>query len=119
MRFDRSVTLCLSRPLQSIGLRPRDSRLPILMYHSISEGRESARSAYYKVCTSSRRFAEQMQNLADTGWQGVSLREGLEMLAGRKQIAGRPVAITFDDGFHDFYTAAFPLLNQHGFSATM
>lgn len=34
-------------------------------------------------------------------------------------LAGQPVAITFDDGFQDFYTGAFPVLQQHGFSATM
>ena len=33
--------------------------------------------------------------------------------------ARKPVAITFDDGFQDFYTEAFPVLAQYGFSATM
>src|SRR5580693_2260353 len=103
MRFDRSLTLHLFRPWQSLGRQTGDLHLPILMYHSISDAPEPGFSPYYKVCTSPCRFAEHMQGLAETGWQGVTLGEGLDVLAGKRQIAARPVAITFDDGFHDFY----------------
>ncbi|MGA3006746.1 MAG: polysaccharide deacetylase family protein [Opitutaceae bacterium] len=119
MRLDRSLTLHLFRPLRSIGLRARGCHLPILMYHSISDAPEPAFSPYYQVCTSPNRFAEHMQGLAESGWQGVSLSDGLDILAGKKPISAQPVAITFDDGFQDFYTAAFPILQRHGFSATM
>ena len=29
------------------------------------------------------------------------------------------VVITFDDGYHNFYTDAFLVLNRYGFTATM
>ena len=156
MRLDRLITLCVARlllrlrrsPLLSVlgppssVFRPRSSvlcplsserRLPILMYHSISDEPEPGVHPYYRVCTSAHRFAEQMQWLADGGWQGVTLSQGLAWLKagedGRSKIEdGRsdlpsptrpPVALTFDDGFEDFYTHAFPVLRRHAFGATM
>jgi peptidoglycan/xylan/chitin deacetylase (PgdA/CDA1 family) len=96
------------------------------MYHSISDEPEPGVHPYYRVCTSPRRFAEQMQWLADGGWQGVTLSQGLVWLqsdiAGGPVVRGPvrpPVALTFDDGFQDFYTHAFPVLQRHGFDATM
>src|SRR4029077_75882 len=88
------------------------------MYHSISDGYEHA-TPYYKLKTGPRRFAEQMQWIWDAGYAGVSLEEGLEFLDGGRRPGRVPVAITFDDGFRDFYTAAWPILLRHGFTATM
>ena len=121
MRLDRLISLGLVNPLrQALGRSTGKGRcLPILMYHSISDDPEPAHSPYYKVCTSPRRFAEQMHWLKTAGWQGVTLSDGLDFLNGKKDLNGNPVAITFDDGFSDFRTAAFPALQQHGFSATM
>ena len=31
----------------------------------------------------------------------------------------KKVVITFDDGYRDFYTHAFPVLEKHGFTASM
>ena len=55
------------------------------MYHRISDDPEIDRSDYYKVCTSPERFAEQMQWLADWGYEGVTLSEGLAWLRAAEQ----------------------------------
>lgn len=127
MRLDRLITLGVIRPAKRLGglfsSRTKNAasrrKLPVLMYHSISDDPEPNFSPYYKICTSPRRFAEQMEWLAADGWQGVTLSDGLEWLAGKKTLTGNPVAITFDDGFRDFHTEAWPSLRQHNFAATM
>jgi peptidoglycan/xylan/chitin deacetylase (PgdA/CDA1 family) len=161
VRLDRLITLGLVAPFRRpAGASARDAagsapggpaaaldHLPVLMYHRIADDPEPGVSPYYRVCTSPRRFAEHMQWLADWGYKGVTLSQGLEALAGRMDSetshpkSSRPdlqphspspfslhpspptsqklVAITFDDGFRDFHTAAFPTLERHAFSATM
>jgi peptidoglycan/xylan/chitin deacetylase (PgdA/CDA1 family) len=60
-----------------------------------------------------------MACLADSGLRGVSLREAV---AHREQNGSWPnkcIGLTFDDGFANFCDAGLPVLNRHGFSATM
>ncbi len=156
MRLDRFVTLNLVQPFHRVcrALNPRsstlDRRLPILMYHSISDDPESGVSPYYRTCTHPARFREQLALLHSAGYHGVTLTTGLAWLNAKQaavsvpplsgERAGegsvekgqlstldprpssldlKPVVLTFDDGFRDFYTEAFPLLREFGCSATM
>jgi len=75
MRIDRFLTLRLLPPFRRLGRSRESARLPILMYHSISEATEPGLSPYHRVCTSPRRFAAQMDWLADMGWRGVTVSE--------------------------------------------
>jgi len=124
MRFDRFITLNLVQPFCRMLVTRHASRvtsLPILMYHSISDDPEPGVRPYYRVCTSPQRFREQMQWLKNNGYQGVSLNAGLKSkseIGNRKSEIGK-VVLTFDDGFRDFHTAAWPILREFGFTATM
>lgn len=120
MRLDRSITLGCVAPL--LGANTRARRLPILMYHSISDHAPDGLKGYYQLNTPGALFREHLQILKEEGFRVVSLAEGLAALRHPEANGSswRPSAvITFDDGFRDFETTAWPLLQEFGFSATM
>jgi peptidoglycan/xylan/chitin deacetylase (PgdA/CDA1 family) len=119
LRFDRLMTLYCARPLVSAGLVSRGATLPILMYHSISDRREPGISPYFGTTTSPAVFERQMIFLRDNGFRAVTISEAMTALRDRHAGNEKLVAITFDDGFRDFYDLAFPILKRLRFTATM
>ncbi len=87
-------------------------RIPILTYHSIDESRSV-------ISTTPEVFRRQMKRLHETGIRGVSLETLSRSLITSKEFPVNSVALTFDDGFQNFYTTAFPVLEEYGFTATV
>ncbi|MGZ8635135.1 MAG: polysaccharide deacetylase family protein [Solirubrobacteraceae bacterium] len=87
------------------------SGLRILLYHRISDDNDP-------LALSPRRFRDQMAYLQDEGYRVVDLMEALELLR-RRALVGRAVVLTFDDGFADVAEEALPVLERHGFPATV
>ncbi len=117
LRLDRLATLYVARPLQRLTSASQRS-IPILMYHSISDEDESRVHPYYRTATSPAVFAAQIASLQSAGFRAVGLTEAAQRIA-QPAIPDNWVVITFDDGYRNFYTDAFPVLNRHGFTATM
>jgi peptidoglycan/xylan/chitin deacetylase (PgdA/CDA1 family) len=119
-RLDRFLTLYFFHPLIRKKGRADDKKIPILMYHSISDDKESAIHPYYHINTSLAVFAEHMRFLAENNYTVIDLQD-------LKNINPLPpggggggyVVITFDDGYLDFHTNAFPILQKYHFPATV
>ena len=90
-------------------------KIPILMYHSIKDvGRSEPMRSIHVPPT---RFANQIRLIKTLGYRGCSVTEAVDSLSRGCQ--DKLVALTFDDGYLNFYTAALPILKKFGFTATV
>jgi peptidoglycan/xylan/chitin deacetylase (PgdA/CDA1 family) len=88
-------------------------RFVCLAYHQVTGDRTSSRDPLAVTPASLR---AQMGWLSKLGYMGVSLSTAIG--ASATELV-RSVALTFDDGYLDFYTTAWPILQQFGFGATV
>lgn len=87
------------------------------MYHSISS---NAQPGFWPFVLSPEVFREQMDYLGREGYTPITMSHlSLAKDCGPDILPEKPVVLTFDDGFSDFYTDAFPILQQHGYVATL
>ena len=93
---------------------PTADRLPILMYHRVSNSGPAHR-ARWRVTPNA--FEEQLAALADGGYRSIRLIDWQRAMDQGRPLPERPILITFDDGYVDFAEHAWPLLTRYGFGA--
>ena len=103
------------RPSSRFGCE-RACSVPILMYHRIAA---EGPVALERFRVAPDLFANQIATLRQAGYHTVSLGDWIRAMARHEPLLGKPVILTFDDGYRDFLTAALPVLRAHGFSATV
>jgi len=89
--------------------------ISILMYHQV--GAFPPMREHRATYCDHRRFAAQMRLLKWLDYRVLSMDEVLACLRGEMSAPPRSVALTFDDGYENFYEYAFPVLQRYGFPA--
>lgn len=84
----------------------------ILMYHSIGT------NPHFFTVTPEE-FRWQMSYLKDHGYRVLPLLDLVDLLMQKKSIPTNTVVLTFDDGYEDNFTNAFPILKEFQFPATI
>lgn len=93
----------------------RRHRLLILCYHGVSGHDEHEWSDLY---ISAETFGRRMDVLRQARCNVLSLSEASTRLRDGS-LPDRAVVLTFDDGFHDFFSIAFPIVKSFGFPVTL
>ena len=93
---------------------PGELSIPILLYHKIGDPPPGARVPGQYV--SAKLFRKHLAYLAERGYGSVSLAHLTEP---ERRLPPKPIVITFDDGYQCLRRDAFPVLREHGFTATV
>ncbi len=96
----------------------RTVQVPILMYHYISVPPANADSIRRGLSVGPDVFRAHLVTLREQGFTSITLTDLAYAIDMGTPLPPKPIVITFDDGYRDNYTNAYPILKEEGFVGT-
>ena len=97
---------------QDVGEISAGPKVLVLNYHQVA-------NTFNPLAILPSDFSTQMAYLINNGYVPITPDELDAGLSGELTLPEKPVLITFDDGYSDNYTNAFPILKGYGIRATI
>ena len=112
--FNQKSTLAADSPALISDVR--DSvNLPVLMYHGITDSPD--RINEYNIST--EMFESDLKWLGDNGFTSITANQLIKYASEGAALPSKPVLITFDDGYANNYSLAYPLLQKYHMKAVI
>jgi len=92
-------------------------RVRVLMYHRIVPEGVHERPPQIRIPV--RQFRREMELLDRWGYTAITFDDYRLYLTGELNLPRKPVVITFDDGYAETYTVAYPILQELGMKAVV
>ena len=97
----------------AVNINHNTNGIAVLYYHSVRQNEDN------ELIISPHKLKEQLQFLKDQGYVSLTLTEAKEYILNNKTIPEKSILITFDDGYMDNYSNAFPILKELNMKATI
>src|SRR3989344_9177680 len=109
-KHDNAIPAPVSVPLKSLSA-------PILVYHYVEYVTDEKDTIRKSLNTPPYLLTKQIETLKNAGYTFVTASELIDIMNGKIKPPNKPVVISFDDGYRDFYTDAFPILKKYNVKA--
>ena len=87
--------------------------VPILLYHYVEYVKDPGDSIRKSLNIIPYIFDQEVKTLKDAGYNFITPKDLADVLDDKNNLPERPVILTFDDGYRDFYTDVFPILKKY------
>lgn len=91
--------------------------VPIMMYHHVSNVIPTDLLGI-SLTVKNTKFQQQLAYLQQKNYHSITFNQLFDALYFGGPLPVHPIILTFDDGYNDVYTFAYPLLKQYGFTGT-
>lgn len=92
-------------------------RIPILLYHYIEYVQDKNDKTRQSLNIPPYILQEQIETLKNAGYTFINADDLSLALSGKIKLPKNVVMLTFDDGYMDFYTDAYPIIKKEGVKA--
>lgn len=88
-------------------------RVPILLYHYIEVVKDEKDTIRKSLSVIPPVFEEQVKTLKEAGYTFITPSRLADIFDDKQRLPKKPLILSFDDGYRDFYTDAFPILKKY------
>lgn len=99
-------------PVSAVTVAEDNRTVMVLNYHKIANEHKS-------LSVTLDDFEQHMKWLQEYGYTCITPGQLYDFVANGAELPEKPVLITFDDGYKDNYTNAFPIMKKYGMKGTI
>lgn len=91
--------------------------VPILMYHHVEPIAQAQAEGHAQLTVDASVFAQQLSYIQERGYTTITLTQLANFFDTGTGLPNKPIILTFDDGYSDFFTYATPALSSRNMKA--